>query len=222
MVLGHHVVDELAHVGLKLHIPVGDDADEPAVFADGHAGDLILGAQLVRLRQCVAGAQPEGVGDDAVLAALHHIHLLGLLADGHIFMDHTDAALTGQGDGHAGLGYRVHGRAHHRDIQGDLFGQPGVQIHVCRKHIALRRDEQHVVKGEAPLAEFVVPVHLCHIPSSYNLIFSILRFVMVNVKIYKPQRHFSALLPRRTGGQALGLSLFPACPTGPRNRPAPR
>ena len=111
VLLGHHVVDELVHVGLELHVPVGDDADELTVVADGHAGDAELGHQLVRLGQGVAGSQPEGVGDDPVLGALHHVHLLGLLADGHIFMDDADAALPGDGDGHAVLGDGIHGGA---------------------------------------------------------------------------------------------------------------
>ena len=55
---------------------------------------LTLGAlELVGLGQSVAGRQPEGVGDHAVFAALDHIHLLGLGADGHILMDDADAAL---------------------------------------------------------------------------------------------------------------------------------
>ena len=76
VLLGHHVVDELAHVGLKLHITISDDADELAVVADGHTGDAVLGHQLVGLSQSVAGSQPEGIGDNAVLRALDHIHLL--------------------------------------------------------------------------------------------------------------------------------------------------
>ena len=52
--------------------------------------------------------------------------------DGHILMDDADAALPGDGDGHAVLGDGVHGGAHHRDIQLDLLGQLSVQIDVRR------------------------------------------------------------------------------------------
>ena len=79
-------------------------------------------------------------------------------------MDHADAALPGQGDGHAGLGNRIHGRAHHRDVQGDLFRQPGVQIHVRREHIALRGDQEHIIEGEAGLDKLFVPCELGHNP----------------------------------------------------------
>ena len=164
IVSGHHVVNELAHVGLKFHIPVGNDTDELTAVANRYAGNLILRAQLVRLGQRMAGAQPEGICNDAVLASLHHVHLLGLLTDGHIFMDHTDAALPCQGDGHAGFRNRVHGRAHHRDIQGNLAGQTGVQIHIRREDIALRRDQKHIIKGKSSLDKLFVPRRLHHIP----------------------------------------------------------
>ena len=116
VVLSHHVIDQLAHIGLELHIPVGDDADELSVVADGYAGDLILGAQLIRLGQRMAGGQPEGVCDDAVLTALDHIHLLGLCPDGHVLVDDADTPFPGDGDGHAVLGNGIHGGAHQRDV----------------------------------------------------------------------------------------------------------
>ena len=148
--LGHHVVDELVHVGLELHV------------ADGHAGDAELGHQLVRLGQGVAGSQPEGVGDDPVLGALHHVHLFGLLADRHIFMDDANAALPGDGDGHAVLGDGIHGGADQGDIQPDLLRQLGVQVHVGGQHVAGRWDQQHIVKGEALLDELLGGVLIDH------------------------------------------------------------
>ena len=162
VLLGHHVVDELAHIGLKLHITVGDDADELAVVADGHTGDAVLGHQLVGLSQSVAGSQPEGIGDNAVLRALDHIHLLSLLADGHILMDDTDTTLTGDGNGHAVLGNGIHGGADEGDIQTDLFRQLGVKVHVGGQHIAGRRNEQNIIKGEALLQELLRSILIDH------------------------------------------------------------
>ena len=162
VVLGHHVVNELRHVGLKLHITVGDDTNELAVVADGHTGDAVLRHQLVCLSQGVAWAEEEGVGDNAVLTALDHVHLLGLSADGHILVDDTQTAFPGQGDGHPGLGDRVHGGAHHRDIQGDLAGETGVQVDVCGEHVALGRNQQHVVEGQTHFYKFVIVLNLRH------------------------------------------------------------
>ena len=160
---GHHVVDELVHVGLELHITVGDDADQTAVVADGHAGDAVFGHQLVGLGQGVARPKPEGIGDHAVFRALDHVHLLGLLADGHILVDDADAALSGDGDGHAILGNGVHGGADEGDVQMHLPGQAGVQINVRRQHIAGGGDEQHVVKGEALFHKLLGGVLIDHI-----------------------------------------------------------
>ena len=86
-------------------------------------------------------------------------------------MDHADAALPGQGDGHAGFRHRIHGRAHHRDVQRNLFCQLGVQIHIRRKHVALRRDQKHIVEGEAGLYKLFVPSKLGHIPLLHFTLF---------------------------------------------------
>ena len=162
VLLGHHVVDELGHIGLKLHVAVGDDTDETAVVADGHAGDAVLGHQPVGLGQGVARAQPERVGDNAVLTALDHVHLLSLLADGHILMDDADAALPGDGDGHAVLGDGIHGGADQRNIQMNFTGQAGVQINVGGQHITGSRDEQHVIKGQPLLDKLLSGVLIDH------------------------------------------------------------
>ena len=67
-------------------------------------------------------------------------------------MDHADAALAGDGNGHAVLGDGVHGGTHDRDVQLDFLCQACGQIHVGGEHIALRGNEQHIVKGQ-PLAD---------------------------------------------------------------------
>lgn len=61
VLLGHHVVDEPIHIGLELQVTVGDDTDELALVADGHAGDVVLGHEGVCLTQGVAGASQKGL-----------------------------------------------------------------------------------------------------------------------------------------------------------------
>ena len=146
--LGHHIVNEPIHIGLELQVTVGDDADELALVADGHAGDVIFSHEGVGLAQGVAGSQPEGVGDDAVFRALDHVHLLCLGGDGHILMNDADAAFSGNGDGHAILGNGVHCGGHHRNIQLDFFGQLSVQINIHRMDLAFCRNQQNVIKSE--------------------------------------------------------------------------
>ena len=99
----------------------------------------------------------ERVGDDAVLAALDEIDLLGLLLDRHIFMNDADAALARDGDRHARFGHGVHGRAHDGDAETDLLREMRFELHIARNDGALRRNEQHVVKGE-PFADETVGI----------------------------------------------------------------
>lgn len=120
----------------------------------------------------MAGGQPEGVGDDAVLATLDHVHLLGLGADGHIFMNDADAALTGDGDGHAVLGDGIHGGAHQGDVKPDPAGELGMQIDVCGQDVALGGDEQHVVEGEALPGELLALVSVDHGASPFIFLLS--------------------------------------------------
>ena len=110
----------------------------------------------------MAGGQPEGICNDPVLRALDHIHLLSLLADGHIFVDDPDPALTGDGDGHAVLRHGIHGGADQRDIQTDLLRQLGVQVHVGGQNIAGRGDQQNIVKGEPLLEELLCGILVDH------------------------------------------------------------
>ena len=107
----------------------------------------------------MSGVEIERIGDDAVFRTLYQIHLLGLTVDAHVLVDDADAALTGNGDGHAVLGDGVHGRAHHGHVQLYFFGQLGGQIHVSGQNIALRRDQQHVVEGQ-PFAHKAVGIHI--------------------------------------------------------------
>lgn len=77
-------------------------------------------------------------------------------------MNHADAALAGHGDGHAGLGHRVHGRRHQRRVQGDILGQAGVHRDVFGQHVRLGGDQQHIVKGEAFLQELLAGIRIYH------------------------------------------------------------
>ena len=77
-------------------------------------------------------------------------------------MDDADAALPGDGDGHAVLGDGIHGGADQRDVQMDLAGQAGVQIDVGGQHIAGSGDEQHIVKGQSLLDKLLSGVLIDH------------------------------------------------------------
>ena len=83
-------------------------------------------------------------------------------------MNDADAALTGDGDGHAVLGDGIHGGAHQGDVKPDPAGELGMQIDVCGQDVALGGDEQHVVESEACRVNFwrssvLTMVHLLYL-----------------------------------------------------------
>ena len=158
--LGHDLVDAAAHIGLKLHIAVRDDADELAVFVnDGHAGDAELCHERVRVAEGIAGAEVERICNNAVFGTLDQIDLLGLMLNAHVLMDNADAALSRNCDRHAVLGNGIHGRAHHGHVEPDLIGEPCSKLNIGRQNVTLGRDKKHVIKRE-PLTDETAAVQI--------------------------------------------------------------
>ena len=58
-----------------------------------------------------------GVTDHAVFGAFHLAYFGSLLADGHVLVQHADAAFLGDGDGHAALRDGVHTGGDDRDVE---------------------------------------------------------------------------------------------------------
>ena len=160
--LRHDVIDRLIVVGFEAEIAVGQNADELAVFCDGHAADLVPLHERDRLAHAVVGREEKRVGDDAVFAALDLVHLARLLLDGHIFMDDADAAFAGDSDRELALGDGVHRRAHQRYIQTNVVRQPRGQIDLGGKHVGCCRDQKHVVKSQT-LLHYLVHKHFSFI-----------------------------------------------------------
>ena len=144
---GHHLADLPAVICFKPEIPVGQNADQLSVPRNGNAADPIAGHQVFGILNQVVGAQEERVGNHAVLAALHLVHLGCLFLDAHVLVNDSEAALPGHGDGHVRVRHRIHGRADHRDVQPDLRGKLNGEIHVSGEHLAPGRHQQYVVKS---------------------------------------------------------------------------
>ena len=85
----------------------------------------------------------------AGLVALHEAHLLGLLVGLQIAVDDADAAVLRHGDGHPGLGHRVHRGGDDRQVEADRAGQLGRDIDVAGQNLRAARPQQHVVEGQA-------------------------------------------------------------------------
>ena len=86
------------------------------------------------------------MGDNAVFTALDLVYLLCLSFYTHIFMNHTQAAFTGERNCKLALRNGVHGRAQKRNIQRDVVRKPGGNIHLRGDHVGIFGNEQYVVK----------------------------------------------------------------------------
>ena len=162
VVLGHNLSAGTGEVFFKFQVPVGQNAHQAAVLADGDAGDAVFAHQLVGLCQRMLGGQVEGPVDDAVFRTLDPVYVVRLLLDGHTFVHNADAALTGDGDGHGRFGDGVHGGRDQGNVQPDVLCQLGGQVHLIGRNVALRGDQEHIVKGDAFFAEFAVKVRINH------------------------------------------------------------
>ena len=152
VLLRHHVGHGPLDVGLEAQVAVGEDADEPAflaaVFGDRHAGDAVLAHQLQRFADATAGRERDRVDDHAALGPLDAIDFERLLVDRQVLVDDAQAAVLRHGDGHLGLGDRVHGGAQERHVQRDVAGQPGRDVDLRRHHGGMPWHEQDVVERE--------------------------------------------------------------------------
>src|SRR5690606_4913943 len=119
-------------------VPDGDDADQlVGTVDDGEAGDAVLTTDAVELRERRGRTDRDGAGDDPGLGPLDEVHLLGLVVDREVAVQHTDAALARHGDGHARLRDGVHRGAEQRDLDRDLAGQARTGVDLVRGEVGL-------------------------------------------------------------------------------------
>ena len=163
VIFGHHFPDGDIEAGHELEVAVGDDAHQLAIgIADGDAADMELAHQAVGIADEVFRREEKGIIDDTVFAALDAIHLIGLLANGHILMNDADAALPGHGDGHAAFGNGIHGGTDERSIEVNIPGQTGAHIDIGGQHCAVGRYHQDIIEGESLRQELGVVIGIQH------------------------------------------------------------
>ena len=162
LLLGHQLGHALARIGGEAHVAVGEDADQLAGRArrriDGggpgrplhhrNAGNAVFLHQGAGLGQ--GGLRMDGhrIDHHAGLELLDLADLGGLLLGLEVAVNDPNAAGLRHGDGHLGLGHRIHGRGDDRHIELDPAGDPGAHIGVGRHHLGQPRLEQDVVEGE--------------------------------------------------------------------------
>ena len=94
------------------------------------------------------GRDGDGVADDAALELLHGAHFPCLGFERHVLVDDADAAFLSEGDGETGLGDGVHRRRDEGDVERDVAGQAGLEVHFRRQHLGVGRQQQNVVVGQ--------------------------------------------------------------------------
>ena len=175
--LGHDVFDLPGQVVLEPDVAVGDDAEQDAVVAgDRHAGDPVMRAEPLHVRERRVRAAGDRVGDHPGLRPLDQVDLLRLLLDGQVPVQHPDPAVAGHRDRHPRLGHGVHRARDKRDAQPVLAGDPGAGVRLARHQLRVGRQEQHVIEGQAYrgklLGHDVLPSRLVAAPRPHRARYS--------------------------------------------------
>ncbi len=156
---GHHLADGALQVLLKAEVPVGDQAQKlPVKVHHGKAADTVLPHEALGVLEGGRGGQGDGVLDHAGLGALHLAHHGRLGLYGEVLVDDPKPPLPGHGDGHVGLGHRVHGGGEDGDVEPKPPGEPGPDRDLLGQDLRVAGQEEHIVKGEA-LVEDLPLVH---------------------------------------------------------------
>src|SRR5262249_46648200 len=149
VVPGHDLGKPLVVVGQEAQIPAGEDALEVAVDGDRHAADLVVLHDALGRADGFVRRQGNGIGDNAVGAALDLVHLPGLLLHRHVLVNHAHAAFLGQGNGQLAFGHRVHRRGNDGDVQANFAGELGTDIDIAGQDFTICGLEKDIIKGDA-------------------------------------------------------------------------
>ena len=149
IVLGHHLGDRAVEALLEAQVAVGEDADQAAVARHRQAGDVVLPHDLERVGDALLGLDGDGIGDHAALGLLDLLDLAGLRLHRQVPVDEADAALL------------RHAIAMRDSVTVSIAAEASgmfswmlreswvATIGVARHDLALGRDQEDVVEGQA-------------------------------------------------------------------------
>ena len=158
----HDVADGAGKVCFKAHITVGDNAYQLSFLRNGHAGNMVLVHEFIRIGQGIVRSQVDRVHNDAMLGTLDQLHFPGLFINAHILVNDADTAFTGHGNGHFRFRHRIHAGTHNRNIETDMSCEVRAHVHVPWKNGGMGRNQEHIVKGKPSLAKLVCSHHSLH------------------------------------------------------------
>ena len=147
-------VGDLAFGVARLDHVAGKQADEPALAIHDRKGAERKFAFLDH-SQHVADELVRRDGDRFLDQAMNVVfdaaHLGQLLVLRHVVMDEAEAAVGRHGNGHARLGHGVHVGRNDRNVEMQVFREPGVKLRVTRENLRIQRRERDVVEGQTEL-----------------------------------------------------------------------
>ena len=152
----HHFVNLAIVILFKAQVAVGHNTHELHVVVHyGDTADVIFGHERQGIADCFSALDGHGIVDHAVFGTLHDGHLASLLFDRHVFVNHTDAAFTSDGDRHGGFGHSVHGGCHEGDVQLNVARKVRGERHRAGQDFGISGDKQDVVVSETVHHNFV-------------------------------------------------------------------
>ena len=116
-VFSHDVVNQGHHVALEAQVAVCHDANKFFVVVnDGDTANVIFSHHIERVLDGRAAFDGDRVINHAVFSTFHSVYLTCLLGYRHVFVNNTDTALAGDGNGQRCLGDSIHSCRHKGNI----------------------------------------------------------------------------------------------------------
>ena len=159
---GHRLRNRAIKVLLEAHVTVGDDAHQLAIrIHHGQAGNAVTSTEVIHLADSHLWGGGNWVLDHASLGALHDLHLLRLILNGQVAVQHTHATLASHGHSHTRFGHGIHGCGGNGHVDADVARQLSGSVHIGRNHIGCVRKQEDVIKSQPYQRNFLWVVAAC-------------------------------------------------------------
>lgn len=121
---------------------------QKTLTSDGDTTETKTFLDLEHVTDGGVGVEAERLGDETVFVLLDLANDASLLLGAHVVVDDTHTTHQTHGDGHLGLGDRVHGRREERSVEGDVLGHLGAEADVGSGEVDESGKNEKVVVSE--------------------------------------------------------------------------